>query len=623
MEWKKIKQFVGAKKITELSSILGIGYDSLQKSIKGGRVLSSQHRLKMLRFLTPKFKSADAAISWLEDEINFFGIALQQEKEEKHFIQTIFSYQKILARLETPSYYISRPADEKVVSKILAIGAKYRGVVVTGIGGAGKTTTVKASVRQALFETDFNLRYDDVLWLNCENKGTNQILISLAAEYGVDCQQPIKNIEFFTRKTLQNKAVLLVLDGIDDLEYIRPLLDLVSHKSKVVVSSRSVPGKVFLSELGLSHHKRSKGLSFSNIETLIKEITGTPVTKEDQEAIRKLEKKIDGLPLAWVILCSLVVETKASWGNIQKRFSLEILESGTTSAKHNSVRASFQLSYDALHHRYKSAGVLFSLLGLFDSIEISLPLLQAVYDELENDSFEEDLSVLVRYGLIVVRKRGNVRFLSMHSLVSHYTRGFADEFLVSDLVYRTIRVGGRIFGIFTQNQEEKDKLDDDFLFASDVLFTSPASKPLDAVQVLAFFSRESMIVFLPEITIPKSRRQTLQGSNEQRPNSKDITLNCFALYVSHKGFDAFDVQLYNDVFSWSAGKVCLRCGSVFRVKKRFEESISFLGLSISESDVSAVKEAFDLFFYEKYPILNRFSKEIAFLKKVHFCIDLS
>ena len=247
MHWKKISQFVGVKKVTELSSMLGIGYDSLQKSIKGGRVLSSQHRLKMLKFLVPKFKSIDAAISWLEDEVDFFGIAPKQEKEEKHFIQVLLSYQQILAKLEVPSYYISRPTDEKTIGRALSAVSQYRGILVTGIGGAGKTTIVKASVRQTLFESDFSLFYDDVLWLDCENKAYSEILLSLADECDVDRQQSTKNVEFFTRKTLQNKAVLLVLDGIGDLEFIRPLLDILSHKSKIIVSSRNVPGKAFLS----------------------------------------------------------------------------------------------------------------------------------------------------------------------------------------------------------------------------------------------------------------------------------------------------------------------------------------------------------------------------------------
>ena len=247
MHWKKISQFVGVKKVTELSSMLGIGYDSLQKSIKGGRVLSSQHRLKMLKFLVPKFKSIDAAISWLEDEVDFFGIAPKQEKEEKHFIQVLLSYQQILAKLEVPSYYISRPTDEKTIGRALSAVSQHRGILVTGIGGAGKTTIVKASVRQTLFESDFSLFYDDVLWLDCENKTYGEILLSLADECGVDRQQSTRNVEFFTRKILQSKAVLLVLDGIGDLEFLRPLLDILSHKSKIIVSSRNVPGKAFLS----------------------------------------------------------------------------------------------------------------------------------------------------------------------------------------------------------------------------------------------------------------------------------------------------------------------------------------------------------------------------------------
>ena len=244
MNWEKIKENLQAKNLTVLSETLGVGYLSLQKAVKGQRVLSEENRRKILKVLASNFNSAEAAISWLEEEVEFFDVPPLQEKEEKNFVRARFTYEEILSRLEPPAYYVSRPADEDVVSRVLSAQSKYRGIVITGIGGSGKTTLAKVTVRSEVLYGDFLARYDDILWVSCEKLDFSEIVAALANECGVAFQENSKHLQFFIRKKLQSKAVLLVLDSLDELENIRPLLALLGNdKSKLVISSRKVPNR--------------------------------------------------------------------------------------------------------------------------------------------------------------------------------------------------------------------------------------------------------------------------------------------------------------------------------------------------------------------------------------------
>jgi len=623
MNWEKIKEHFGSKSIADLAVIFDVGYLSLQKAAKGERVLSARNRLKILKVLVDNFKSPEAAISWLEDEAEFFDVTPLQEKEEKYFVQTHFSYRRILSRLETPDYYVSRPADEKAVIEILSVKSQYRGVVVTGIGGAGKSTTVKSSVRQAVLKSDFSLYNDDVLWVNCENKVYSEILLSLSDECGVDHQQPVKNVELFVRKKLQEKAILLVLDGVDELEYVRPLLDLLNNKSKLIVSSRNVPSKAFLSELCFAHHKLSSSLSFAEIEILIKNITGISPQEKDRDAIWKLEKATGGLSLAWVILSSLILETQESWANLQNRFHFDMLESGTSSTKHNSVRASLLLSYDALHSKHKTAAILFSLLGLFNFPNIPLPLLRSIYAHLDSDSLEEDLAVLMRYGQVEVHTKGDVRFVAVHALVARYARDFTEEIRIDRLIYRSIRVRERTFGIFTQSKAKREDFDGVFLFTSDVLVTSNSDNPLDDAKVLALVSHESVIAFLPNTTFSEEQTRGLMGDLAEAFSVDNLTIEMFMLYLFNQHSAGIDLLAYNDICSlFSLYRFCENCGFLFLVKKRFEDSISFLRKAISETDFNGVEEKFDVFF-TSFPGASQLEKKIPLLKKVYSSVNLS
>ena len=181
----------------------------------------------------------------------------------------------------------------------------------------------------------------------------------------------------------------------------------------------------------------------------------------------------------------MVLETQESWDNIQRRFSLEILESGTNSTKHNSVRASFQMSYHTLRQKHESAVLLFSFLGLFPGPENIVQYLEGVYSKLHLETLEEDMAMLTRFGLIDVQKESMFRVLFMHPLIHHYAQEFSRAFITKHFLYRSISVGETVF----VNYKKKHFIDVDTSFKvndpHEMLVAFEKNKPLINSEVLA------------------------------------------------------------------------------------------------------------------------------------------
>lgn len=62
---------------------------------------------------------------------------------------------------------------------------------------ASKTTLIKASVRKEIIERNVFSYYDNIPWINCEERGHDGIIANLANECGVPYQEDIQALEFF------------------------------------------------------------------------------------------------------------------------------------------------------------------------------------------------------------------------------------------------------------------------------------------------------------------------------------------------------------------------------------------------------------------------------------------
>ena len=454
INWKRIQNRIGARNITAFAKATNINYPTLYNAMtQQGRSLQPKHRKKILETLVAEFKSSTAMISWLDEDELFFSIPPDEAKAEKSFIKNTFRYKELLSKFNVPKHYLRRyDFENQLLDAVIGKekNNEHQGIVITGIGGSGKTTFAKASVRRAIQEHELlETRYDDIYWINCEKQQYDDIIMLLAVECGTNIE---KHIEVFVRKALERKRILLVLDGLEDLEIVRRLIERISlRKSQLLITTRHKPDKFFLESTFLRCFDVPEGFSFQETKNFIKLET---LSKKDTEAFAYLYEKTEGLPLAWTILSAIQTQTNVSWSSLKEGFDrrgLETIEKGSRISKHNSLYVSIFLSVFAVSQKSKTVQALLKALGLFTRNIIPIDLILQVYKIGGIEIFlESDLVVLFDYGLIEIEEYQNKRVVRIHPLTHEFmalqirTPEFKEDY--RDLV--TIAYLGSIIGLY-------------------------------------------------------------------------------------------------------------------------------------------------------------------------------
>ena len=81
---------------------------------------------------------------------------------------------------------------------------------------ASKTTLIKASVRKEIIERNVFSYYDNIPWINCEERGHMGLLLILRTSVVCLIRKIYKPWSFLYNK-LTEKTVLLILNGIEEL----------------------------------------------------------------------------------------------------------------------------------------------------------------------------------------------------------------------------------------------------------------------------------------------------------------------------------------------------------------------------------------------------------------------
>lgn len=421
--WKKIAKRLGLKNKEDLAVIVGATVPAFMRSTSGGRTLSPDREVKILEALAKEFIAEDEMLDWLND-ISFFPPYLNEERKRKQ-IEVLF----VLKELQLPAYYVHRNnLETKLVKALLGRGEhpEQEGVFITGIGGIGKTLLLKAALQQVIRNRDFIECYDDFYWLDCDGKEPDEIITLIASKSDVKLYENQTFLSDHIKEKLKQKAILVVLDGLHEPEDTRKIFALFNkEKSKFIVSSRSCPDKVFLLDLQLSHFLIRQNFSLGEIKKLYRSILGVPIGEQEIKAVRYLQGKTEGLPLAWTVLCKMMSVTGMSADEVKQQYGrqkISFLESGTSLSKYNSVFHSFQLSFISLKENHKTAARLFVFLGFFDINRIPFQFLENIYGNILSVTLNKDVEILIRLGLIEIERLNGKRIISLHNLLLQYAQ---------------------------------------------------------------------------------------------------------------------------------------------------------------------------------------------------------
>ncbi|MEU6279249.1 BTAD domain-containing putative transcriptional regulator [Streptomyces sp. NPDC047028] len=286
-------------------------------------------------------------------------------------------------------------------------------VVVTGMGGVGKTTlAVRAAHAVRTSFADGQL-YADMRGGQPTPTDPGVVLAGFLTALGVAERfvpdSPDERAALL-RSLLSGRRALIVLDNVSDTAQISSLLP-GSDGCAVLVTTRSK-----LWSLPASARLTLPGFDTDEAIALLERIAGPERIAEDRPAARELVRRCGLLPLAVRIVASRLA-SRPAWqtASLSARLADESLRLSALRVEDLTVAAVFEMGYRQLTEAQARA---FRLLAAVCEPDIGLPAACAVL-ELGEGEAEERLESLVDVSLVETRRPGRYR---LHDLLRVFGR---------------------------------------------------------------------------------------------------------------------------------------------------------------------------------------------------------
>ncbi|MEM7112524.1 MAG: NB-ARC domain-containing protein [Chloroflexota bacterium] len=305
-------------------------------------------------------------------------------------------------------YFVGREAELAEVRLALTKGRQTAVCLLYGMAGVGKTS-VAAQLAYQLREHFA----DGVLWARLDSSDTMAILATFAQAYQQDVSQyhDVASRSRVVRNLLTNKQTLIVLDNAQTSEQIEPLLP-PTGRCRVIVTTRQQNLAI------LAGAKRLEIRPFSPNQTtaltLFTQILGEARVQQSADLLNQIAADLGYLPLALVIVASrLAYESGWQIGQFQQRLRRVSQRLRTLQYETQSVRRSFQLSYDLLDDDTQK---LFAALGRLARQSFSSEVVAAVAG-VERDVAEDGLRRLHSLSLLEGGENGRYQ---LHPLLHDF-----------------------------------------------------------------------------------------------------------------------------------------------------------------------------------------------------------
>jgi hypothetical protein len=332
---------------------------------------------------------------------------------------------ELAARLEIPTYtggllFGVEAIQAALLEQLLADAVPWV-IVVTGIGGIGKTALTDSVTRQLIP----HFRYEEIVWLrvNTATASTRlspdltfqDLMTRLAQRFYPSWQpQPGDNTaEQKVRRVLKGMRCLVVIDNLElerDVAYLLAQLSDLARPSKFLLTSRARPPASYgVRELRLTE------LTMPAAATLIRhhaDAIGFPAMAQasdsDMQAIYRLA---GGNPLALKLVVGLAVD-----------FPLEVILKDLRQARMGVVEEMYRYIYwQSWQALTPDAQSLLEIMPLAADIGMEVEQMMAV-SELDESIFWSALSQLLHRSLIEVRGTSWHKRYGLHQLTDSFLR---------------------------------------------------------------------------------------------------------------------------------------------------------------------------------------------------------
>lgn len=306
------------------------------------------------------------------------------------------------------AHFVGREKELETIQTQLTRPVSPTIYALVGMGGAGKTA-VSIHTAHAL-HTHF---MDGVLWANATTSEPMTILEGWAQAYGHDFSRlpDVESRAAAFRSLLANKKVLFVLDGVVSLARVRPLLP-NNPGCAVLITTRDQDLARALNATVLPITE----LPLENGRSLLVHILGQDRVTAEPQAADEICTILSNLPLALEITAQrLASRPRRRLSDMAERLQNETDRLSELSISDRQVRASFEVSWEALDHHEKQA---FNLLGVFEGRPFTAEAL-AYIAQLDRYTAEDRLFALAALSLVAENGQSHYR---QHPLLADFAR---------------------------------------------------------------------------------------------------------------------------------------------------------------------------------------------------------
>ncbi|MGK5632058.1 NB-ARC domain-containing protein, partial [Streptomyces sp. URMC 123] len=328
-----------------------------------------------------------------------------------------------------PPDFTGRRKQVAELSGVLADRDAHTLVVVTGMGGVGKTSLALHVAHAVADRFPDGQLYVDLRGADGQPADPNEVLGGFLTALGTPIEHiPVRQADraALFRSVVCRRSVLVVLDNAHSVAQVQPLLP-GGRRCAALITARS------LTAMPATAVVRLGVLSPGEAVELVGRIAGPDRVREEPTAVAELAAVCGYLPLALRVAAARLAARPAwSVATLLERVSDESRLMGELRAGELAVEAVFELSFTQLDADQARA---FLAMAVPHWHEWGVPEAAAVLDLPARDA-EDALEFLVDVALVEAVSGGRYRF---HDLVAAYARGRAHDRLAEPDRVRILR----------------------------------------------------------------------------------------------------------------------------------------------------------------------------------------
>lgn len=425
LPWKELYALFDIRRgVNELETALGLKQGTLAKAQREypqskqnqtRRGISAKVHLRLLEGIAERFQSSDQMRAWFKKHWATELLELSGGILTGLYDQPDLARQIPQAGI-FPRDHISRSEEDEIV-ELLLNNKQVQVIWITGLPGVGKRTLALSLIRRHWER--LKEKYAHVFWVDAAQgtyaDGLRQIAAAL--EFGEISPNLIEaKIEQLARR----KRLLIILDALHDVDGLFEWRRLVGYLGRLVVASRTRLAKNELMSDDQIHQVSLEGFSKEQGRKFM-----AGFCREKGKAVDDILEYTAGHPLALRILSGPMTElglSAAAIHGLLERHALDALEypMGLTVCA-SSLRACFDITYQALYEQHPEAAQYFQSAGVFHVRTIRRSLIEQM---LNASTLEESkmTTSLLRFNLLNVMKLHGDGFVQLHPLLHEYAR---------------------------------------------------------------------------------------------------------------------------------------------------------------------------------------------------------